>query len=101
MYSRHGTRPRITNITFTDGTTEQSHIFYLDVKQFSLIARNNKPFRFSWMLGGTSTAFQTVPANASYFEDYIKDTLTIYLLVPTATIGSPEVIEILEWESTD
>ncbi len=100
-YSDHGSDPKITNIVFSDGVTEQSHIFNENVKKFDILAKNGKSFQFAYIENGTSSIFKTVPAKATYFEEFIKGSFTIYLLVPTATGGDTETIEILEWESAD
>ena len=99
-YSAHGTLPRIINITFTD-STEQSHVFVVQVKSFDISARNGKSFRFAYVENGTGTTYKTVPVNSGYFETFLKFPGTIYISVPSATSPSPEVIEILEWASTD
>ena len=101
MYSQHGSVPKITNINFTDGSIELSHIFRPDVKQFTISARNSQKFLFSYEENGTSSNYMTIPENAVYYETYIKDTLTIYFLVPNASEESPETLEILEWMSED
>lgn len=101
-YSDHGSRPKITNITFTDGTTEQSHVLEVDVKKFDISSRFGNSFKIAYIENATSTVYKTIPKNSGYFEDYIKDNhLIIYILVPNATSEDPDVIEILEWKSTD
>jgi len=101
-FSDHGSRPIITNITFTSGTIEQSHVLNVNVKKFDISSRFGNTFRIAYAENNTSTVWKTIPADSGYFEDYIKDNdLTIYILVPNATTEDPEVIEILEWKSTD
>lgn len=100
-YSDHGASPRITNISFTNGTTELSHVFRLNVKKFDVSTRFGKAFRYAYREDDTEVTWKTVPQNSGYFENFIKGELTLYLLVPNATAQDPETIEILEWESAD
>ena len=96
-YSSHGTNPKITLITFTSNA-EQSHVFQTNVKKFDVSARNDKSFTVAYL---TSANFKKISTGGDYFEDFVKGPLELFITVPTATSGSSEIIEILEWESTD
>jgi len=103
-YSDHGTLPKITNITFTDGVTEQSHIFTGNFKKFDISTRSGNTFRIAYIVNGTAQGgtYKTIPQDSGYFENFIKHpNLTVYLLIPNATTKDPDTIEILEWQSTD
>ena len=101
-YNDHQTRPTITTITFTDGVTEQSHVFDANMKKFDISSRFGKTFKIAYVENGTiGNDYKTIPQDSGYFENFIKDVLTIFILVPNASTNDSEVIEILEWQSTD
>lgn len=82
--------PQIVN-TVLDGT-EQTIVLPQYTEKIMVKSRQNLSLKFSWAVGGTSSSYIVIPANADYYEDDVTSPIAIYVL---GTIG--DVCEVIAW----
>lgn len=84
------TSPTIYNVTATLNNTEYSQILPTNSKRFLIKSRNKGKLKLAYTVGGTSTAYITIPLGAVFEDSSFYSEQTIYF----QTTQPGDVIEI-------
>lgn len=88
------TAPTIYNLSMVVAGTEYPQALSSSTKKFTVRMRTNATARVSFVLGGTTTAWITIPACNSFTEENLDlSGVTIYL----QSTAAGQIAEILEW----
>lgn len=91
--------PEISNVTMTNADTEYEHTFETGCRKFLLHTRDGTVFRLAFVTGKVATPTEpyfTVPANQSYYEDFVDLAEGTKIYLGCAEAG--KIVEILEWK---
>lgn len=87
-------KPTIYNLTLTSADTEYSQSLPEYVTKIMIKARSTtSTIKLAWVSGQSGSTYITIPANQTYWDDYVGASLTAF--VQSSTAG--EVVEFQVW----
>lgn len=86
-------KPTVTNLTLTTAGTEYSYTIPEMTSKIQVKARTAVALQVSFTSSQSGTAYFTIPANQTYWDDDIRSSVTLY--IQSGTNGT--VAEILTW----
>lgn len=87
------TTPTIINLNIINSGTEYSQALPANTKTFLIKSRNKGQVRLAYALGGTNTAYLTIPAGSSFEDSQFYTAATLYL----QSTKSGDIIEIVAY----
>lgn len=86
-------QPTVYNVPMPSSGTEYSLTFPEVTRRFSLRSRLNAPLQICFVAGQSGTAYLTVPAAGTFYEDGVSMSGSVYFQSPAAG----DVAEIIAW----
>jgi hypothetical protein len=88
-----GKTPTIYNKVVALKDVEESVALSANTKRFTIRVRGTSQLKLAFTSGESGTKFVTIPMHATYFEDNVDFTGTLYF----QTNRDAQIVEIVEW----